>query len=781
MIPAAFVPQASHLWQSTLFAAVAGLLTLALRRNQARVRYWLWLAASYKFLFPFSWLVSIGHQFQWRAATAIMPPAFSAVTDMVSGPIFLTSLSATERAPDRLQMLLFVVWIVWACGFVVVVTGWAREWLRIRAIVRAASPLLLGLPIRVMSTPARLEPGVFGIFHPVLLLPEGIAARLTQAQLQTILAHELCHVRRRDNLAAAIHMLVEALFWFYPLVWWMGARIIDERERACDEEVLQSGSEAQIYAESILRVCELYLESPLTCISGVTGSDLKKRMRRIMKKHSGIALTARKKFLLATAGVVALAVPLVAGVLTSPLKLKSASGQTTNVKVGMITFQGNTVFSNRQLIRTMRNSRPYAIPMYLFDIPLRPKTFDRSRLDADMKDGIRVIYQNDGYFKVWVKDPVLTTVEGGKATSIMIPIEEGVQYRMGRLVIHSADPDMAISIKRDALETAFPLKIGDTFDVGKVRKVLNDYTKLYAKFTTVPETEVNKIARTIDLTFTFVAKSQANLGAASEPARFEAASIKPSDPGSQGTFLRRLPGGLYAATNAPLRALIASAYQSEFPPKGELIFGGPGWIDSELFNIEARAEGNPGNSQMHLMVQSLLEDRFKLVMHHETQLLPIYALELAMSGRTGPQLTRHSGEAKCTDTDGTPGKGLPQPAAGEAMPAYCGGFFMNPRPGDLRETGNRITMDMLGQYLRQSVDRTIVDRTGLSGVFDFGIEFAPERGPGSQLGPTANASNPSVPPSIFNALPEQLGLKLEPQTAPVDVLVIDHVEEPSVN
>ena len=183
-------------------------------------------------------------------------------------------------------------------------------------------------------------------------------------------------------------------------------------------------------------------------------------------------------------------------------------------------------------------------------------------------------------------------------------------------------------------------------------------------------------------------------GSGGDRPKFEAASIKPSKPGSQGTYLRRQPGGLYMATNASLRALIASAYLNEFPPKGESIFGGPGWIDSEHFEIEARAEGNPGNEQMRLMVESLLEDRFKLMMHHETRQLPIYALVVAKPRKIGPQLTQHSGDTKCADP--AAGKPLPQPNPGEAMPSYCGGFFMNPRPGDLRETGNRITLDMLG-------------------------------------------------------------------------------------
>jgi len=261
---------------------------------------------------------------------------------------------------------------------------------------------------------------------------------------------------------------------------------------------------------------------------------------------------------------------------------------------------------------------------------------------------------------------------------------------------------------------------------------------------------------------------------------FQVASIKPSKSGEQGTYLRRQPGGLYRATNVPLRALIASAYLNQFPPKGERMFGGPGWMDSEHFDIEAKAEGDPSREEENLMVQSLLEDRFKLVVHRETRQLPIYTLVVSKSGKTGPQLTAHSDDAKCTDPAAGP---PPPPNPGEAMPSFCGGFFMSSRGGDLRESGNRITMDVLAQFLGQSVDRTVVDRTGLSGVFDFTLEFAPDLGPGSQPGAAASApsSDTSAPPSIFTAIQEQLGLKLESQKGPVDVLVIDHVEEPSPN
>ena len=97
-------------------------------------------------------------------------------------------------------------------------------------------------PLAVFLSIGPVEPGVFGVFRPVLLWPAGISKHLQDNHVEAILAHEVAHVRRRDNLTAAIHMVVEAIFWFHPMVWWLGARLAEERERACDEEVLQLGS-----------------------------------------------------------------------------------------------------------------------------------------------------------------------------------------------------------------------------------------------------------------------------------------------------------------------------------------------------------------------------------------------------------------------------------------------------------------------------------------------------------------------------------------------------------
>ncbi len=231
-------------------------------------------------------------------------------------PVFaIAAPEAMQHALGTLPALLFAAWLT---GFSIVVFCWWREWRRIRAALRSGKPFRVDTPIQTMSSPALFEPGVFGVLRPVLLLPEGIAERLMPEQLKAILAHELCHVRYHDNLAAAVQMLAEAVFWFHPLVWWIGKRLVDERERGCDEEVLRLGSEPFVYAEGILKVCEFYLESPLACVAGVTGSNLRKRIRGIMLHRTAHKLDSGRKLLLVVAGTLAVAGPIAIGVLNAP-------------------------------------------------------------------------------------------------------------------------------------------------------------------------------------------------------------------------------------------------------------------------------------------------------------------------------------------------------------------------------------------------------------------------------------------------------------------------------
>jgi bla regulator protein BlaR1 len=336
----------NHLWQSTLFAGAVGLLISTLRRNRASVRHWLWLAASVKFLVPFAALVAIGGQFGWPSATMPVRPGVAVVVDAVGRPF---SLPATQTASARaagapgVNVIAAVPVVpvaigslvgVWLIGCVALAVAWSVRWRRVAAVVRRGlrvedGPEVRALrrlekiggfrrPIDVVACDGSLEPGVFGIRRPVLLWPLVIAGRLDDQQVETILLHELCHVRRRDNLAAALHGVVQALFWFHPFVWWVGDRLVNERERACDEDVVRLGSDPRVYAESILRTCQCSVQSPRICVAGVTGSDLKKRIARILTNESAVPLNAWRRVVLGTAGCAALAVPVAIGVASGP-------------------------------------------------------------------------------------------------------------------------------------------------------------------------------------------------------------------------------------------------------------------------------------------------------------------------------------------------------------------------------------------------------------------------------------------------------------------------------
>jgi TonB family protein len=304
-----FLQFAHHLWQSTLFAGAVAVLCFWLRNDGARVRYWLWWVASIKFLIPFSVLTAIGRLLAGDSPVPYVPEAWTITADIVAKP-FADGLA--RFAPGA------VLLSFWAAGSIALLTRWLFGARRLREVLSEASSDDASLiahdqAIPVFRSNERVEPGIVGIFRPVLLLPAGIDERLSGAQLEAVLTHELCHIQRRDNLTAAIHMLVECVFWFHPLIWWIGAKLIDERERACDEMVVALGHDRKTYAEGILDVCELYAASPLRCAAGISGSDLKRRIKQIMRYQSMKSLKLAKKLLLSLAAIVALTIPLLAG------------------------------------------------------------------------------------------------------------------------------------------------------------------------------------------------------------------------------------------------------------------------------------------------------------------------------------------------------------------------------------------------------------------------------------------------------------------------------------
>ncbi len=325
-----------HLWQSSCFALGAGLVAFSLRRNSPKVRYWVWLSASLKFLLPFALLVGVGQVVPRRAATAAAFPLFPNTVVQIAEPLAPGAGSAAPAHPS-LPWITIAVGFVWALGFVATVIARGRAWLRVRAWLRGGTPVELPIPLRAVVAAGAGEPGVVGFVRPVLVLPERLLEHLDARQLDAILRHEMCHVRRRDNFFAAVHMAVEAIFWFHPLVWWIGSRLVEERELACDEEVLRMGCEPADYVEGILQVCRFYAESPLPCVSGVTGADVKKRLRAILAGTIGKELSGGRKLLLAAIAVAALAAPVAIGVLTAPfIRAQMAPANTPKFEVASI-------------------------------------------------------------------------------------------------------------------------------------------------------------------------------------------------------------------------------------------------------------------------------------------------------------------------------------------------------------------------------------------------------------------------------------------------------------
>ena len=254
---------------------------------------------------------------------------------------------------------------------------------------------------------------------------------------------------------------------------------------------------------------------------------------------------------------------------------------------------------------------------------------------------------------------------------------------------------------------------------------------------------------------------------------FAVASIKADTSGSGLVRLSTLPGRI-SAVNVTLRMLLRNAYNI---PDSRMS-GGPPWIGIDRFDVEARSDGAEPAGQVRAMLRSLLEDRFKLNARIETRDLPVYSLIVARSdGKLSNQL-RRSGDACLPPTPpaGAPPPPPPPPGGLGPTSGQCPSILA---PGAI--SGRQLTMARLAETLSLWVDRTVIDRTGLEGNFDIDLQWMADRplsgGPGDfgRGGPPPSSDLPS----LFTALQEQLGLKLNPQRGPVEVLQIDRVEKPA--
>ena len=220
--------------------------------------------------------------------------------------------------------------------------------------------------------------------------------------------------------------------------------------------------------------------------------------------------------------------------------------------------------------------------------------------------------------------------------------------------------------------------------------------------------------------------------------RFDVATVKPSGPEEiqAGTSGMATGHGRATGTNVTLKRCIIGSYHIG---PNQLV-GGPSWVDSDRFHIEAKAaEPTNDDATLDAMMRTLLTERFHLVMHRETRTLPVLALEV---GKNGPKLEKASGGEAMTDS------------------------------GYGRLTVKNTTMDSFAERLSRQADLPVVNRTGINGIFNLKLRWTPDDG---------NPNKPDAPPSLFTAIQEQLGLRLQSQKAPIEVFVIDRAEKPSEN
>jgi len=251
------------------------------------------------------------------------------------------------------------------------------------------------------------------------------------------------------------------------------------------------------------------------------------------------------------------------------------------------------------------------------------------------------------------------------------------------------------------------------------------------------------------------------LGAQTAPA-FEVATIKPNRDGTAATRIGNAGGGRWQMIKLPIRSLLLSA----FPADTSEIVGMPGWVESETYDVVAKAAENTTYEQQEAMLRTLLAERFKFKGRLESLERPIYSLVLARrDGRLGPQMRKYDGDCDKLRAPSTGGERPEMPTPSNGAPA-CGMMF-----GGNRILAGGIALRMLAQNITQAAGRVVFDKTGLEGRYEITLTYNQNPSTGSDPG------GDTV--SIFTALQEQLGLKLEPDRGPVRVLVVDHIERPT--
>ncbi len=295
---------ADHLWQATLFGLVILGTSWALKKGPARLRHSFWLLASAKFIVPASFLVILAQQAgmssllqfsdQAEERTAVLQGLAEPVTAFAG--TYEVNVNASSAGHNEIYCALTLVWLSGSIGLLAIwgmrrqqfyrsleqsrTVNAGREW---DALKRAEQFLGVNREVKLVITSGKLEPAVWGVLRPVVVLPQSIETLLDDKELETILLHELCHVERRDNLVGNVQLMLCALLWFHPLVWFISRQLSNEREQACDEKVMEVGGAPEAYASSILKVVRFCFGWRFAGVTGAaSGSNLRRRIEIIM-------------------------------------------------------------------------------------------------------------------------------------------------------------------------------------------------------------------------------------------------------------------------------------------------------------------------------------------------------------------------------------------------------------------------------------------------------------------------------------------------------------------
>ena len=262
----------------------------------------------------------------------------------------------------------------------------------------------------------------------------------------------------------------------------------------------------------------------------------------------------------------------------------------------------------------------------------------------------------------------------------------------------------------------------------------------------------------------------AALAGAQQPLKFDVSSIKPNVSGAPGGDTRRMPDGTYTATNISIHNLLPLAWPSEDSEYRNL----PDWARRNRYDVTVKPPPGASASQIQEMWRTLFKRRLTLEAHNETREGPIFALVLARAdGRLGPQLkpSPHDCAALATAAAAAPVVSRPTPPSADEVMASCSSLFLR----DRMFIGGTL-LSVFARSLSGTTGRIVEDRTGLKGYYALTMTYAPASRPGADAAP-----EPGGAPSIFVALEEQLGLKLEPATKPLQTVVVDHIEPPTEN